>query len=648
MYCPNCKQEFSGKFCPECGAKLIEKSNQDDLCVNISDNAAVLGGLNVTRNESHNTTSYDQRVINTSNVTNIVERQKTDTELRNERNIQYVEFCKQVFSDGIITETEKMALTTERIRLGIDETEAARLLEMVRKSAVTRMTTLGMRDAMTMKSIDRYIESNNTAVLETQISRLVALASNYKVDEVLCKYNMLLAALRPDELIREYETNAADEYWQTYWVAISYMKRGNLVETEKAILKLDLHPEYSEDNSLLLSALSTYCEYGANDASVYISAILPEHCSSLLMPFIHALFLIVSPERAKEVGADRTKCQFYIDNLVEIGMNKKEAEEAFKLAEDYYNALNGKIRNYKEAVRLYSKAADLGHAQAQYMLAECYASGLGLPDSDMEKAVEFYRKAAEQGNAKAIYSLAACYEDGDGVEEDYDKALELKRMAANAGNPDAMCALAEYYEYEEDNNEEALKWYNKAADIYREDAEKGNPYSMLDLYDCLTAIDCDDENAYDWHKKALDLLEKAAEQGDAVALYRCSSNFDISYNGTIRNLRYKLLSASLGYKYAAPSPNDCFSIESTLNTASMQLSFDDLNLASEFNKGEQTPEAASRYSDEEKKIEEEKEKIKILEEKVEVLKGFLESKDYKKALEVLNEIEQVDFRYKDK
>lgn len=648
MYCPNCKQEFSGKFCPECGTKLIEKSNQDDLCVNISDNAAVLGGLNVTRNESHNTTSYDQRVINTSNVTNIVERQKTDTELRNERNIQYVEFCKQVFGDGIITETEKMALTTERIRLGIDETEAARLLEMVRKSAVTRMTTLGMRDAMTMKSIDRYIESNNTAVLETQISRLVALASNYKVDEVLCKYNMLLAALRPDELIREYETNAADEYWQTYWVAISYMKRGNLVETEKAILKLDLHPEYSEDNSLLLSALSTYCEYGANDASVYISAILPEHCSSLLMPFIHALFLIVSPERAKEVGVDRTKCQFYIDNLVEIGMNKKEAEEAFKLAEDYYNALNGKTRNYKEAVRLYSKAADLGHAQAQYMLAECYASGLGLPDSDMEKAVEFYRKAAEQGNAKAIYSLAECYEDGDGVEEDYDKALELKRMAANAGNPDAMCALAEYYEYEEDNNEEALKWYNKAADIYREDAEKGNPYSMLDLYDCLTAIDCDDENAYDWHKKALDLLEKAAEQGDAVALYRCSSNFDISYNGTIRNLRYRLLSASLGYKYAAPSPDDCFSIKSTLSTASLQLSFDDLNLASEFNKGEQTPEAASRYLDEEKKIEEENEKIKTLEEKVEVLKGFLESKDYKKALEVLNEIEQVDFRYKDK
>ena len=24
MYCPNCKQEFNSKFCPECGAKIVE------------------------------------------------------------------------------------------------------------------------------------------------------------------------------------------------------------------------------------------------------------------------------------------------------------------------------------------------------------------------------------------------------------------------------------------------------------------------------------------------------------------------------------------------------------------------------------------------------------------------------------------------
>ena len=24
MYCPNCKKEFNSKFCPECGAKIVE------------------------------------------------------------------------------------------------------------------------------------------------------------------------------------------------------------------------------------------------------------------------------------------------------------------------------------------------------------------------------------------------------------------------------------------------------------------------------------------------------------------------------------------------------------------------------------------------------------------------------------------------
>ena len=38
---------------------------------------------------------------------NIVERTKTDAELRNERSILFMECCKQVFSDGLLTEEDK-------------------------------------------------------------------------------------------------------------------------------------------------------------------------------------------------------------------------------------------------------------------------------------------------------------------------------------------------------------------------------------------------------------------------------------------------------------------------------------------------------------------------------------------------------------
>ena len=58
MYCPNCKQEFPGKFCPECGTKLIEKPAQNDISLGLGGNAAVVGGINIQKTETHNTTSY--------------------------------------------------------------------------------------------------------------------------------------------------------------------------------------------------------------------------------------------------------------------------------------------------------------------------------------------------------------------------------------------------------------------------------------------------------------------------------------------------------------------------------------------------------------------------------------------------------------
>ena len=337
MYCPNCKKEypvdFQGKYCIECGAKLVESPQSENTGVNIGGEAAIMGGLNVTTNESHNTTTYDQRVINTKTVTNnIVEREKSEFELRNERNAQFMELCKQVLSDGLMAEEEKQRLTAERVRLGLDETEAARLIEIVRKTSGVRMATLGTRDTMTLKSIDRYLESNNRIVLGGQIPRLKALVQNYKIEEVLYKYYMLLAALRPDELVKEYESNVADEYWQTYWVAIAYMKLNKVAEAEGAIVKLGLYPSYPEHNALLLSAVGTLAELGVEDTSSYVAAVNPEQCSHLLAPFVHALYFEVVPERAKSVGARRENCLFYIENIVSL--ESPEEKEAKRKAEE--------------------------------------------------------------------------------------------------------------------------------------------------------------------------------------------------------------------------------------------------------------------------------------------------------------------------
>jgi hypothetical protein len=247
------------------------------------------------------------------------------------------------------------------------------------------MATLGTRDTMTLKSIDRYLESNNRIVLGGQIPRLKALVQNYEIEEVLYKYYMLLAALRPDELVKEYESNVADEYWQTYWVAIAYMKLNKVAEAEDAIVKLRLYPSYPEYNALLLSAVGTLAELGVEETSSYVAAVNPEQCSPLLAPFLHALYFEVVPERAKSVGARRENCLFYIENIVSL--ESPEEKEAKRKAEE-----EAKRKAAEEDAR--RKAAEEAKRKAEEEARRKAAADA------KRKAEEAKRKAEEEAAAK--------------------------------------------------------------------------------------------------------------------------------------------------------------------------------------------------------------------------------------------------------
>ena len=551
MYCPKCKKEITvpGNFCNLCGTRLIESPSQEGTGLNISDNASIVGGVNVNRSEMHNNTSYDNRTINTSNVTNnIVERQKTEAELRNERIQMFLECCRRVLSNGLLTTEGKLQLNTERIHLGIEEQEAERLIEMTRMSSGGRMTTLGPRDAMTLKNIERYIDSNTPTILNGQLPRLAALARSYKVEEVLYFYYMLLTALKPDEIIQGYEVSVADEYWQTYWVSIAYTKRGNIGKAEEAIVKLSYYPEYPEDNTLLLSAVSAYNEFGVEIAADYINAILPDQCSPLLTPFIKALFLKIVPERQDEIRTDSKVCQFYIDNMIQLeSPEEKEAKlraeeekrkseaEAIRIAEEEKRrnkeeSQSQEIENifikaeyyfnkdeYTKAVELYKKAAELGHPEAQWSLGSCYYYGDGV-EEDIIEAVKWYRKSAEQGYANAQYSLGYCYENGEGVRENISEAVKWYKKAAEQGNAEAQCNLGLCYENGdgvETDDAEAVKWYLKAA-------EQGNAQAQCHLGNKYFS----GEGVRQSYTEAVKWYRKAAEQEYADAQYNLGTCYE--------------------------------------------------------------------------------------------------------------------------
>ena len=63
-------------------------------------------------------------------------------------------------------------------------------------------------------------------------------------------------------------------------------------------------------------------------------------------------------------------------------------------------------------------------------------------------------------------------------------------------------------------------------DIYIDAAKRGDANAQVEIGICYY----DGYEVEQSYIKAFKWFLQAAEQGDAVALYRCSSNFDISYN----------------------------------------------------------------------------------------------------------------------
>ncbi|MED5579516.1 MAG: tetratricopeptide repeat protein, partial [Nitrospinota bacterium] len=92
----------------------------------------------------------------------------------------------------------------------------------------------------------------------------------------------------------------------------------------------------------------------------------------------------------------------------------------------------GVLKDYKEAVKWYTKAANQGYASAQYNLGWMYAKGYGVL-KDYKEAVKWYTKAANQGVAKVQSNLGWMYERGIGVIKDKVQAHMWYNLASISG-----------------------------------------------------------------------------------------------------------------------------------------------------------------------------------------------------------------------
>lgn len=134
-----------------------------------------------------------------------------------------------------------------------------------------------------------------------------------------------------------------------------------------------------------------------------------------------------------------------------------------QLGKLYAEGDRGLVKNEKQALVFFKKAADAGGAEAMYRLGLCFGYGMGILQ-DTSETIILYWQASEKKHQLAktkltylqgvasmqawqLFDLANRFKEGDdSVPQDYREAAILYGNAAKKGNIPAMYELAVCYE----------------------------------------------------------------------------------------------------------------------------------------------------------------------------------------------------------
>lgn len=320
MYCPNCKQEKEGNFCPICGEKLIEKPEPTNgVNINLGDANAISGGLHI------------------SNV--VHERQKHREEIHQEAVIKFKQLCEQVYADGVMTSEEANQLESLRLTLGLPTEEANQIREQVRNLRLQlSQTQLNPMQRMTLQQIVTMAKNGKIDLLRTSFPRLEAMAQKIDVEEVQFYYYLILAGLEPSRCIKQYEDRTSDNYWQQFWTFMAYQNMEELEKAQTIMVEMEAWTDHPYGNMAMLATVSSLYTYwqDTTQTDFYEQARMfleqgADAFSDLLDRFTQAL-IVLSSDNDENIHEYEQELSFYF-NYIFSGLvhNRKMAQVYSKI-----------------------------------------------------------------------------------------------------------------------------------------------------------------------------------------------------------------------------------------------------------------------------------------------------------------------------
>ncbi|CAK9110537.1 unnamed protein product [Durusdinium trenchii] len=156
-----------------------------------------------------------------------------------------------------------------------------------------------------------------------------------------------------------------------------------------------------------------------------------------------------------------------------------DPDAMYNLAGQFLQGIEGEV-DVMEALRLYEKAAKMGHYGAQHHLSLMLLEA--AEPNELVRAARGLRHAADAGFALAQKSLAFAYANGQGLSQDLAKAAHWMLQAAEQDDLEAAYVLSSMYRHGQGfptNNLEADRWLRASAEANYADA-------MRELSTCWT------------------------------------------------------------------------------------------------------------------------------------------------------------------